>query len=549
MRRFILLAVCWTMCAFQAVCAGTFEKIPLAPEVGLDVLTRRVAREQVGRDLFANPYATVTIANVDVYDRFPYVESRQFQVVSDSRWNRLIYGERGRSLRAYDGQGSTLGALSEPRGMAVDERNRVYVADRANDRVVVLQATTELDAIDLVPVYAIEGLAGPFDVAYADGGTPFVAGDDYLYVADTGKNRIVAFALDGAGARRVAVLGELGSGVGRFAGPLAVAAGRCDGVNTRDLYVADVHNGRIVHLRHEAGGLQWIGEARHEANLVTSLATDQWGNVYAAAPEQGVVRKFSPDLERVADLQGGLSRPRSFHVPFVNVRDHRDGRVVRAGQPNAVSIDQWSDRSGVELWKLGVELSELGVEGGDRPAAHFTLTDRADVTLEILDAANGRSLARRGVGALAAGLHTIPILAQDLRGAPQGHDLILRVAAVSRYTNGPSDVAQARFQASAGGATALPSRPIMLGNTPNPMSLSTRIAFVLPNTGTERVVLRLFDAAGRRLRTFERAFSPGLNEVVWDGTDEEGRAVRAGVYFYRLDVGDVSFTRSLVLAR
>src|SRR5262245_62927655 len=99
------------MCPAGMLFAGTFEKTPLAPEVGVDVLNRRITREQVGRELFANPYATVTIANVDVYDRFPYVETRHFQVVSDPRWNRIVYGERGRSLRAYDGRGGTLGAL------------------------------------------------------------------------------------------------------------------------------------------------------------------------------------------------------------------------------------------------------------------------------------------------------------------------------------------------------------------------------------------------------------------------------------------------------
>ena len=107
-RRSLLLALALTMCPIGTLFGGTFEKTPLAPEVGLDVLTRRVAREQVGRDLFANPYATVTIANVDVYDRFPYVETRHFQVVSDPRWNRVVYGERGRSLRAYDGRGGAL---------------------------------------------------------------------------------------------------------------------------------------------------------------------------------------------------------------------------------------------------------------------------------------------------------------------------------------------------------------------------------------------------------------------------------------------------------
>lgn len=548
MKRTVLLTHCWMMCAVQALGASTFEKTPLAPEIGVDVLTRRVAREQVGRDLFANPYATVTIANVDIYDRFPYVESRQFQVVSDTRWNRLVYGERGGSLRAFDGRGGLLGALSEPRGMAVDEHNRVYVADAGNNRVVVLQAATDQGRIELVPRYAIDGLANPYDVAYSDGGTPFSAGDDVLYVADTGKSRVAAFALSEDGARRIATLGDLGSGVGRFAGPLAIAAGRADGVHTRDVYVADAHNRRIVHLRHEANGLQWVGEVAHETDLLTSLATDQWGNVYAAAPQRGVVRKFSPGLVRVADLQG-LSRPRSFHVPFVTVTDHRDGRRMRVGQPNAVSIDQWSDQSGVELWKLGLELSDLGVEGGDAPVAHFTLTDRADVAIEVADAGSGRALARRSVGTLAAGVHTVALEPRDMRGASGGHDLLLRVTAASSYANGPSDAAQARFRTGNGGAAVLPARPILLGNTPNPMTVSTRIAFVLPAAGLEGVTLRLFDASGRRLRTFDRAYSPGLNEVVWDGTDDRGRALNAGVYYYRLELAGQRWTRSIVLVR
>jgi sugar lactone lactonase YvrE len=548
-RRFVLLALALTTCPIGMLSAGTFEKTPLAPEVGLDVLTRRVSREQVGRELFANPYATVTIANVDVYDRFPYVETRHFLVVSDPRWDRVVYGERGRSLRAYDGKGGPLGALSGPRGMAVDERNRVYVADTGNDRVVVLQATTELAEITLVPLYAIEGLGGPHDVAYSDGGTPFVPGDDHLYVAETGRNRVAVLALEASGPRHVTHVGDLGSGVGRFAGPMAIAAGRADGVHTRDLYVADAHNRRIVHLRHEGSRLRWVGETRHEANIVTSLATDQWGNLYAASPQAASVSKFSPTLVRVAELTGDLSRPRSFHVPFVNVRDHRDGSVTRAGQPNGVSVDQWSEGSGVALWKLGVELSALAVSGSDRPVAHFTLTDRAAVSLQVSDASSGRTLAKRTLGALAAGLHTVPLAPEDLAGAGSGRDLVLKVSAVSSYANGPSDVAQTQFQVSGTGEIALPNRPILIGSTPNPMTVSTRIAMVLPASGTERVTLGMFDASGRRLRTWSGGFSPGFNEVEWDGTDDQGRAVRAGVYFYRLDLGGERETGRVSLVR
>jgi hypothetical protein len=545
----VLLALALTMCPVSLLEAGTFQKTPLAPEVGVDVLTRRVTREQAGRDLFANPYATVAIANVDVYDRFPYLETRQFEVVSDTRWNRLVYGERGQSLSAYDGAGGPLGTLNSPRGMAVDEQNRVYIADTGNNRIVVLQATTDRAEITLEPLFTIGGLASPFDVAYSDGGTPFVPGDDRLYVAETGRNAVAAVTLGSGDGHIVARLGDLGSGVGRFAGPTAIAAGHTNGVNTPDLYVADAHNRRIVHLRDAGNRLVWVGEMGHDAPLLTSLATDQWGNVYAASPQAASVTKFSPDLVRVAELRGDLTRPRSFHVPFVNIHDHRDGRMTRAGQPNAISVDQWGDGTGVGLWKLGVELSQLAVEGADQPAAHFMLTDQAALSLEVRDAASGRTLSSRALGTMPAGLHTVALTPADLAGAGRSHDLTLRVTAVSSYADGPSDVAQATFQAQGTGVTAVPDRPILLGSTPNPMTESTRIAMVLPDLGGRRVTLGVYDASGRRLRTWSGGFSPGLNEIAWDGTDDHGHALRAGVYFYRLDLGEARATGRIALVR
>lgn len=549
MRRPMLLALALTMCPVSLLNAGTFQKTPLAPDMGVDVLTRRVTRDQLGRDLFANPYATVTIANVDVYDRFPYLETRQFEVVSDTRWNRLVYGERGQSLSAYDGAGGPLGTLASPRGMAVDELNRVYVADTGHNRIVVLQATTDHTEITLEPLFAIGGLVGPFDVAYSDGGTPFSPGDDRLYVAETGRNGVAALALTTGGARITARLGELGSGVAHFAGPMAVAVGHANGMNTRDLYVADAHNRRIVHLRDAGDHLVWVGETAHDAPLLTSLATDQWGNVYAASPQAASVTKFSPALERVAELTGDLARPRSFHVPFVNIHDHRNGTVTRAGQPNAISVDQWGEGSGVGLWKLGVELSQLAVQGGEAPAAHFMLTDQAALSLEVRDGASGRTLSSRTLGTMPAGLHTIPLVPADLAGARQGHDLTLRVSAVSSYADGPSDVAQATFQADGAGIGALPDHPILLGSTPNPMTESTRIAMVLPDLGGRRVTLGVYDASGRRLKTWTGGFTPGPNEITWDGTDDRGHALGAGVYFYRLDLGASRETGRISLVR
>jgi hypothetical protein len=536
------VAVAAALGAATSGAAGTFTPTPIAPAQGVDRMNRDVARRLVGRDLFGEPYATVTLSNVDLYDRFPYVESRDFQIVSDPKWNRLVFGERGQSLSAWDGSGTSLGPLAGPRGMAVDENGRVYVADTEHDRVVVLQAVTRYADLTLEPLFAIDGLSKPWDVAYSDGGTPFVPGDDHLYVANTGMNQVVAYTLESSGARRVAELGVLGSGPGRFAGPLAITAGR--GATRSDVYVADAHTRRIVRLRLEGSTLRWVDAAASGADVVTSLDTDAWGNVYAAAPNQGVVRKFNGSLAPVAELRDGLSRPRGFHVPFLTVRDHRDGSVSQVAKANAVTVDDWSSPAGIALWTLGTSLTALAVDGGDAPAARFTLTDDAQVTLDVRDAANGATVAHRALGALGAGAHTVD-LAPDLRGA-HGSNLVVRLTAASSYPGGGSDAAQANLSVASRGVDA--SHAALIGNAPNPGRPSTRITFVVP-ANARHVELSIFDAAGRRVRSFGPDFAPGLNEAVWDGSDDRGHALGAGVYLYRLDVDEAQFTRRMALVR
>jgi len=540
--RRTLMILGLTLATAGPLSAATFTRTPIAPDLDLDALTRTVAREQLGRDLFANPYATVTISNTDLYQQFPYVETRHFQIVSDPKWNRLVFGERGRSLRAFDGRGTTVGALAGPRGMAVDERDRVYVADTDNNRIVVFQAVTEFGAIDLVPLFTIGGLGKPWDVAFSDGGTPFVPGDDQLYVADTGHNQVVAFALEAQGARRVAAIGALGSGPGRFAGPMAVTVGRDDAGSTRDVYVADAHNRRIVRLRHSGDQLTWAAEASNPSDLVTSLDADAWGNVYATEPRAGTVRKYNPDLQPVAALSGGLTAPHGFHVPFVNVRDHRTGSQSRIGQPQALSVATWDDASGIAMWSLGLELRDLAIDNPANPVAQFSLTDRARIAIDVRDGQTGATLVHRVTGPLAAGAHSLP-LADDVRQA-RGSDLRVRLTALSTYADGPSATAEVALS----GGGSVTGHAVLIGNTPNPASPFTRISFVVPST-TDASALVVFDAGGRRVRGLGDNFGAGLHEIAWDGTDDRGRAVKAGVYFYRLEAGGARFTRRLVLVR
>jgi NHL repeat len=531
--------------------ASTFDLVPILPDDGIERLDRSVARASFDRDLISAPRATVVIGDVDLYDEFPFVETRYFQVISDGDWNRLLYGALGKGVRAFDGQGSVFGALASPRGLAADERGRIYVADSENGRVLVFETRREFDEIDLVPLFEVRELSRPIDVAYSDGGTPFSEGDDRLYVVDAGRNAVAAYAIEASGGARLAAsIGGLGGGVGRFAGPTAIAIGRADGVATADLFVADAHNRRIVQLRDAGDRFEWIGESPFEGDRVASLETDSWGNLYATDASAGCVSKISPGLEVVAELRDELAQPRDFHIPVVNVHDHRAGKnaaaVERSLQPSALVVEAWSDASGIRLVKLGMELAELELSSGDAIRASFLLTDAARVTCELRDARVPEPLETVDAGVLPAGRHALTLTTKlsDLGAALP----FCRVEIVARSLYEGGEVARK--------TAALAPSPDAFGAasameiSPNPFSNLTRVACALPSGSTDPVRVGVFTIEGRRVREIvsDRVVS-GRAEIVWDGRDEKGDRAPAGVYLFRWAAGDREVVRKGVLLR
>jgi endonuclease I len=84
-------------------------------------------------------------------------------------------------------------------------------------------------------------------------------------------------------------------------------------------------------------------------------------------------------------------------------------------------------------------------------------------------------------------------------------------------------------------------------NVPNPFSASTTIAFELARPS--QVTLRVFDLAGRQVRELARGaeMGPGTHAMPWDGRDDQGARLKAGLYFCRLEAGDASATRRMAL--
>ncbi len=87
-------------------------------------------------------------------------------------------------------------------------------------------------------------------------------------------------------------------------------------------------------------------------------------------------------------------------------------------------------------------------------------------------------------------------------------------------------------------ANPLPQKYQLYQSFPNPLngaSLQTVIRCELPQPGFAE--LRVYNLLGQVVRTLQQTLLPaGFHEIAWDGRDEQGRAVAAGVYLYRLHV-------------
>ncbi len=87
--------------------------------------------------------------------------------------------------------------------------------------------------------------------------------------------------------------------------------------------------------------------------------------------------------------------------------------------------------------------------------------------------------------------------------------------------------------------TSAAVRPVQyrLGDSyPNPFNPSVMLPLELA-TDAARVSLRVYDVLGRRVRqVWQGPLGAGSHRFVWDGRDEQGRAVAAGVYVYQVAV-------------
>jgi hypothetical protein len=94
----------------------------------------------------------------------------------------------------------------------------------------------------------------------------------------------------------------------------------------------------------------------------------------------------------------------------------------------------------------------------------------------------------------------------------------------------------------------VPSTFTLANNYPNPFNPSTTIRYSIPTAGHVR--LRVFDLSGREVASLVNAMqSAGSHVVNWHGTDDAGRSLASGAYFYTLESLGQQITRKMILLK
>ncbi|MBX3007199.1 MAG: T9SS type A sorting domain-containing protein [Melioribacteraceae bacterium] len=94
----------------------------------------------------------------------------------------------------------------------------------------------------------------------------------------------------------------------------------------------------------------------------------------------------------------------------------------------------------------------------------------------------------------------------------------------------------------------LPGTYALAQNYPNPFNPETAISYTL--AAPQFVSVKIYDALGKEIRTLvNQEREAGSYKTNWNGTDDNGNLVSSGIYFYKINAGNFTQTKKMVLAK
>lgn len=555
-------------------------------------LTRAIANERLGVPLFGDIGTKVTFID----------NTLVFQFASDPSWGRILSGLKDQWVHQYDNTNGPSGRLQQPLGIDISARKYFYAADRANGFIFLSEFSPSAQNLVNPGAWAAPQFPRPVDVAWDGRTTPLMV--DFLYVLDDSLARVTYWD-------RPTLLwsyGMVGSGLGQFSKPSGVCVGKTAAATggtefTRNFYVVDRGNRRVVWLNRGDTGPTWMGSAALPNWDPVDCAVDHFGNVYIADELAHRIHKFTWSLTLLASYgtygkgAGNLNTlafPHAISVPcglkVVNSQTvwYCEGRVITA--------ESWGDSSGAVEHYLGMDGAITAQPQTDQYGNawfSFRTTDHGYHTFTVFDVSGNTARHAPPMGIFPPATRTWlwDGLRDDGTPAPSG-TYWMQVTANSGYgCSGQSWCAkglstQTFYHVMGSGCGGPCSPAIGTGDSvsePSALFLRQRVvgasqplarisasaaaaptgsltelvrtygvrglSFGVPRSASaEPVAVRIFSVAGRPVRTLvNESLSPGYYEIAWDGLDDRGRRAGPGVYFAVLTAGGQRIIQRLIL--
>lgn len=146
---------------------------------------------------------------------------------------------------------------------------------------------------------------------------------------------------------------------------------------------------------------------------------------------------------------------------------------------------------------------------------------------------------------------TLRLLMYDMNGRtlPPGVNQLVQIPVSATVKEVMASSSGGQLMAASVVAEAvLPSEFSLSQNYPNPFNPETNIEFALPSAA--RIRLTIFNLLGQEISApVDGDFPAGVHTITWSGTDNGGRAVASGMYFYRLETPAGVLTRKMMLLK
>ncbi|MBI90072.1 MAG: hypothetical protein CMG60_08295, partial [Candidatus Marinimicrobia bacterium] len=85
-------------------------------------------------------------------------------------------------------------------------------------------------------------------------------------------------------------------------------------------------------------------------------------------------------------------------------------------------------------------------------------------------------------------------------------------------------------------------------NYPNPFNPTTNISFELFKDSD--INIQIFDVSGKMVKDLVSGFhNTGSHTIQWNAKDENGKTLSAGLYLYAIQVGNIVYSKKMVLLK